>query len=222
MKIVLIIASLFFNFSCKSSQNSELVEYSKGIGLLTSESKTITIFPDISCSSSIDLFSSVLSGKSRIFGKHEVEKTNFKNFEYGYEEYYLPVVQVYDAAKKFKIIYQDDKGSYNYGYVQMDENNYVFKYWSEFLIDKPLFFINHSNYKIFEYRDGPEIDLEKSSFSNHIMWPEFQHEGWMNVKLVTPSDYCVKNSECSRIINGVIRFTDENGNLIVWYHTRGC
>jgi len=222
MKLFITLLLLIVNLGCKSNLQAESTEFRKGIGLIISEEAQVFIYSDVHCNSIVSKFSSYLNEKNRIFENVKSELTNFKNFEFGYEEYFVPVVEVLKNYKVYKVIYQDIDGNYKHGYVSQNKEDYRYETWAKFLIDKPLFFVSNSDYIIFEYKNGPEIDLEESSFLDHIMWPAFERDGWIQVKLITPSDYCIQKAECSKIINGAIRYLDSDGNLLVWYHTRGC
>lgn len=222
MTTIIIFLLFLLNVNCSPNQLGDLATYNKGIGLIVSISPAVTIYSNENCTMPVDTFYRNINSSGKIFGGVLPQVTAYKNFEFGYEEYFLPVVETTKDNFTYKIIYQDSDGVYRHGYLSKNADDFEFKTWSEFLIDKPLFFTEKSNYKIYEYPDGPEIKLDESSFSNHIMWPEFERDGWIQVKLITPSDYCIQESECSKIINGAIKYMDSSGGLAVWFHTRGC
>lgn len=214
---------IYFSISCTMPEVIDIQDFSKGIGLVYQiDKKKIPIYSSQNISKIADYFSAPNNDRNVLFDKLELEKTHFRNFEYGYEEYYLPVIQEINGGKVLKVIYQNSSGRYEHGYIENIKTQIKFLHWNDHLVKQPLFFTDSLDYKIYEFQNGPEIELDNSSFENHIMWPEFEKDGWMQVKLITPSDYCEGKVNSAQVINGMIKYLDEKGTPLVWYFTRGC
>jgi hypothetical protein len=56
---------------------------------------------------------------------------------------------------------------------------------------------------------------------DYILHPLGTRDDWIKVRVVTPSDMCA-DPESPRSAEVWIRYLDDRGRPLVWYHTRGC
>ena len=55
----------------------------------------------------------------------------------------------------------------------------------------------------------------------YTLYPLDTRGAWMKVRAVTPSDFCAE-PESPRAGEFWVRYLDQQGRPLVWYHTRGC
>ena len=164
--------------------------------------------------------------------------------EFGYETQGFPFHEMTADSNWVRIIFGIKNGTFQDGWVQTDLKKRNFFFWRESLLKSVLYFDNNvkirsahryntpdrdnSHYGFYD-GDGPngnkvEFDLEPGTSSekyNYIMHPIRTEGRWMEVRVVTPSDYCDQPAN-PKVKVLWIKFLDERGRPMVWYYTRGC
>lgn len=92
--------------------------------------------------------------------------------------------------------------------------------WPERLAERGLFFRDGVAPAFFAAPDGAPAAFPLAS-DDYILHPLEVRGPWMRVRAVTPADMCA-DPESPRSAELWIRYLDERGRPLVWYHTRGC
>ncbi len=92
--------------------------------------------------------------------------------------------------------------------------------WPERLIERDLFFRDGVTPAFYAAPDGAPAAFPLPG-RDYILHPLEARGPWMRVRAVTPSDMC-DTPESPRAAELWIRYLDERGRPLVWYHTRGC
>ena len=211
--IIMLIAA-----GCQSNL-SELESFDRGLGFVSSDSNRKV---DIFCSK--DLKKTCATFKLKVDSAEFIEGLSVNEFdarlfEYEYESYGLPIIE--SGINYIKVLYPSGSDKYRHGYINIDQEKLEIQYWENHLIKRPLFFLDKESIKLYNYINGDTISFDKATFENHVLWPQAIKGNWMNVKYVSPSDSCVEKVN-AEIINCWIRYLDDNGRPMVWYHPRGC
>lgn len=144
-------------------------------------------------------------------------------FEFGYEVFGLPILEI--GTNYCRVVYgYDDNNKELSGFVSLFDLNIEYKLWFEHLIDMPIFFIKDSQKDFYESPNGERVnsDLELlDGKEDYIMYPQEIRNDWMKVKVTTPSNYCDEPESINEKILW-IKYTENDGQLNVWYYTRGC
>ncbi len=143
--------------------------------------------------------------------------------EFDYEENGLPVDSI--AGDWVRVIYAiTPAGQPRKGWARRRQDTNV-RLWREYLGGRNLFFLDAATASFHSSRDGPSVRLElargRAGRPDYTMYPDEVSGRWMRVRVVTPSDQCIDPTNPKR--DSVwIRYIDERGRPLVFYHSRGC
>lgn len=148
-------------------------------------------------------------------------------FEFDYELFGLPIVNL--DVDYIEVVYgYDEESNALTGFIKPDSTNYGWLVWKEYLLDIPIFFKDRfSDPDVYNKKNGKKIPIsipfqsESPRRKDYIMYPQRIEGKWMEVELISPSDYCVEPEEVSKR-KLWIKYLDDECELRVWYYTRGC
>jgi hypothetical protein len=150
--------------------------------------------------------------------------------EYAYEVSGLPIDGVDTSANWLRVVYGFSKqGTPLRGWVKLQRPRYDILLWSTELQKHPLFFspepktpelYNHPGGEKARFRPERVSDSGPQRF-NYILHPIRVQGSWMQVHVVSPSDFCDQPA-APRSGDFWIRYLDNNGRPLVYYYTRGC
>ncbi len=156
--------------------------------------------------------------------------TNF--VEYGYEISGIPFDSTDASGRWFRVIFGISGEEVPLrGWIRHNRPSNDVLFWSEELPKHPLFFYPRQDDP--EFFNGPGGDRVIFNFEkfqsqrkgsrkyDYIMHPLKTEGTWLQVRVVTPSDYCMF-PENPRVGVFWIRFLDDKGRPLVFYYTRGC
>ena len=145
--------------------------------------------------------------------------------EFDYEAYGLPITQIDSLNGVIEVIYGYKNGKPLIGWIRQNKLSKNYYLWNNYLKEHYLFFTLNQDIKLFDSPNGKEILIEiardKEQKPDYILKPLKVNKEWMQVKLVTPSDYCNEPDKKQEIICW-IRFLSNTGRPLVWYYPRGC
>jgi hypothetical protein len=113
------------------------------------------------------------------------------------------------------------------GWVRLEGGRTMHRDWVDLFYTVPLFFKDGLEPAFFDEPDGPPAtDFapepgEAEGSLDYAMYALETKGAWMRVRVVTPSDECAKPDRPKKI-ELWIRYLDEGGRPLVWFHTRGC
>jgi hypothetical protein len=112
------------------------------------------------------------------------------------------------------------------GWVSNDPSRFETLRWETHLRDKPLFFSSSDSISFHETPDGPPVEIQLAAGDSqqkldYIMHPLTVQGPWMQVEVVSPSNYCFDPPAPLRDTVWV-RYLQEGGEPRVWYYTKGC
>ena len=155
--------------------------------------------------------------------------------EYAYEDVGFPILEFGEDLAWVKVTYNchDSLGS-SIGWIHVDPDVHFVKTWSQILADKYLFFRHNEDIR---FSPSPNADSQLANelvertyvdrFGkqhrplDYIMYPRRINGNWMEVIVETPSTYCVGVVNQKRF-RAWIRFLDDKGRPLAFFHTRGC
>ncbi len=142
--------------------------------------------------------------------------------ETSYEESALPVDSIV-AGRARVLLGWDDEGRMRRAWVRLDSTVELHR-WGAWLRESPLFFRDGVSADFFAAPRGARypVVLPGGEEPDYIMHPKRVSGQWMQVEVVTPSDYCVEDTARRRKETVWIRFLDQANRPRVWYYTRGC
>ena len=150
----------------------------------------------------------------------------------------LCIVSIQDNA--IKVILSDRNGQVQYGWLKRDNKSIDYYLWSSLIpYQKEVFPINNENgvatIPFFKNPDGeilnveiPQMNEVRYDYKNEIVKvfdcdlipTGLVHQGtWMQIDISYPHDEGQEDFECHRI-RCWIRYLDDSGHPLVWYHTR--
>ena len=143
--------------------------------------------------------------------------------EFTYEESGLPVDSILPDRVRV-LLGWDGEHRMRRAWVHLDSTVELRK-WPELLAETPVFFLPGIRPGFYAAPRGARypVILPGGDEPDYIMHPKQVRGEWMQVEVVTPSDYCVDN-ETLRTKKDVvwIRFLEITHRPRVWYYTRGC
>ena len=144
--------------------------------------------------------------------------------EFAYEEAGLPLDSVTaDRSWGRALLGLARDGGMFRGWVQLDSTRVQHLFWSEELPRHPLFLWPGASATLFDRPGGRALSRAAGpGNAGYIMHPRETRGPWMRVRLVRPSDLCGGEDLASDTTTGWLRYLDDRGRPIVWYHTRGC
>ena len=93
-------------------------------------------------------------------------------------------------------------------------------FWANELQKHPLFFWPRTDTA--EFYSSPFGNLVSFPLQQtYIMYPIDRDSSWLQVRVVTPSDYC-DDPQNPAIDTLWIRYIESDGRPLVFYYTRGC
>ena len=196
----------------------------KGVGIVylndESERKSLDIYSR-SDTSSYNLAKFLIEGRNYILESSDLETGNL--LEYGYEKKGIPICKVSKDWVEVIFGFDENKKALT-GWVKLDKQLGLLL-WKTYLKEKLVFFEDPNEIKFYDKIEGQLIDFRLKP-SNHlkfdyIMRPQKVDEDWMQVEVVTPSDYCNDPSD-TKIKVFWIKFINKEGRPLIWYFTRGC
>jgi hypothetical protein len=204
---------------CCTSLEYNQEPFDRGLGFLILENgEQAIIYKSESMSGELDK----LVKREMVFdflAESQFDLTLSRYFEYDNERFGLPIIQT--KANYFKVLVPFSDTTFQFGYVRNDSNVGAI-YWKDLLPQKPLFFSEESLGAIYNYPGGSEVDVDLEGASSYVLWPqEVDSNGWMRVKVITPSDQCEERVR-ALVINGWIEYLNSSGRPNVWYYPRGC
>ncbi len=144
--------------------------------------------------------------------------------EFTYEESALPVDSIArDKTTARVLLGWDGAGVMRRVWVRLD-STVILRRWAEVLAQYPLFFRPGLGPQFFAAPQGAAfpVILTGGDDPDYAMHPKRVAGSWMEVEVVTPSDYCAEDTARRRRETVWIRFLDPRGRPRVWYYTRGC
>ena len=154
--------------------------------------------------------------------------------EYGYEEAGVPTDSA-DASGRWVrgVLGTDTDGAAVRGWAELRDGHTARLQWAEHLREQPVFLLRPDRGAFRAAPDGPAVALG-TPVAGHVsdtgdradavaIYPVAASGAWLRVRVVSPSDLCVPPDSTSRTeTDAWIRYLDERGRPLVWYHTRGC
>jgi len=143
--------------------------------------------------------------------------------EFTYEESGLPVDSILPDRVRV-LLGWDAENRMRRAWVKRD-STVTLRRWSEWLLEWPVFFRPGVSPDFFAAPRGARypVILPGGDDANYIMHVKRVSGAWMQVEVVTPSDYCADEEGPRRRKETVwIRFLDPLSRPRVWYYTRGC
>lgn len=143
--------------------------------------------------------------------------------EFTYEESGLPVDSILPDRVRV-LLGWDGEQRMRRAWVRLD-STVELRRWSQWLLESPLFFRPGVPADFFAAPRGARypVILPGGDEPDYIMHPRQVRGEWMQVEVVTPSDYCVEEDTVRRRKETVwIRYLDAQKRPKVWYYTRGC
>jgi hypothetical protein len=143
--------------------------------------------------------------------------------EYSYEESGLPVDSILPDRVRV-LLGWDTENRMRRAWVHLD-STVTLRRWAEWLSEQPLFFRPGVSEDFFAAPRGARypVVLPGGDDRDYIMHVKRVSGQWMQVEVVTPSDYCTDDEGNRRHRETVwIRFLDALSRPRVWYYTRGC
>ena len=143
--------------------------------------------------------------------------------EFGYEESGLPVDSILPDRVRV-LLGWDGEQRMRRAWVRLD-STVELRRWPQWLASTPVFFLPGQRPDFFAAPRGARypVILPGGDEPDYIMHPKQIRGEWMQVEVVTPSDYCAEDGTTRRRKETVwIRFLDPTKRPKVWYYTRGC
>jgi hypothetical protein len=155
-------------------------------------------------------------------------QTNFVEFRY--EEEGLPIDSISSDTQWVRVIYAgESSGASLRGWVTNRSPHTDILLWKHVLPKHNVFFRDPEQVQFYSSPNGNKriFTLEKFSGANsprrynYIMYPLRADGDWMQVRVVTPSDYC-DSPDNTRSATLWIKYLDQHGRPLVWFYARGC
>lgn len=142
--------------------------------------------------------------------------------EFTYEESGLPVDSIVGDRVRV-LLGWDDARRMRRAWVRLDSTVTLHR-WSEWLKQSPLFFRPGYPADFYAAPRGARfpIVIPGGDEPDYIMHAKRVSGQWMQVEIVTPSDYCEEETTRFRRETVWIRYLDQAARPRVWYYTRGC
>jgi hypothetical protein len=143
--------------------------------------------------------------------------------EFSYEESGLPVDSILPDRVRV-LLGWDGEQRMRRAWVQLD-STVELRTWPEWLAQQTVFFRPGVRPEFHLAPGGSRypVPLSGGDDPDYIMHAKQVQGEWMQVELVTPSDYCADADTIRYRRETVwIRFLDANRRPRVWYYTRGC
>jgi hypothetical protein len=152
--------------------------------------------------------------------------------EVAYEERALPVLDRSPDGRWLKVGYAfDDEGVSWTGWVDGEDPRPEYRSWSQWLQDWGIFyFVDPDAIAFHRTPEGDRVHPELvpgagSWMFDYALYPIRTEGRWMEVRVVSPSDYCVSPHELPEEALEVtvwIEALDARGRPRIWTWTRGC
>ena len=146
--------------------------------------------------------------------------------EWSYEENGLPVDTIAADGRWARTVYAlGDDGNPRAGWTRITERTTIER-WPDVLTEQSIFFRNPDSVAFHVAPGGEAMPLEitagdTSDGLDYAMQPLRVSDGWMQVVVTSPSDYCA-DAPAVRADTTWIRYLDDRGRPRVWYYPRGC
>jgi hypothetical protein len=142
--------------------------------------------------------------------------------EYGYEEIGAPLLATTaDSAWAEVLFGHGPDGTSRTGWAPVEAGAVHLVQWRELLPTYPLFLLPTST-GLHAAPDGALLDGGlPDAEDDYILHVEAREGDWLQVRLVTPADYCA-DPVSPAVRRGWVRYLDPVGRPTVWYYTRGC
>lgn len=109
------------------------------------------------------------------------------------------------------------------GWVQLAPGRLERILWNEHLPVKTLFLLGPVQPQFLDAPGGRPVDAGvPTTDTDHIIHPIQRRGKWLQVEVVTPSDYCWEPRPETRRTVAWIPYLDDGGRARVWYFSRGC
>ncbi len=148
------------------------------------------------------------------------------DIEWSYEANGLPVDTVAANGAWARVLHAVDvSGDPRLGWVRMRERTRI-EQWTHVLTQQNVYFRRPDSLAFHASPGGDTVSLAISAGDTHdgldyTMAPLQTSDGWMQVEVTTPSNYCADVAD-ARSDTVWIRHIDERGRPRVWYYPRGC
>lgn len=148
------------------------------------------------------------------------------DIEWLYEENGLPVDTIAGDSSWVRVVYASDAGGApRLGWVRIAERT-VIEMWPDVLLQQHVFFRRPDSLAFHAAPAGERvpIDIQTGDTADgldYTMVPLRLADGWMQVEVTSPSDYCAETAGV-RTDTAWIRYLDERGRPLIWYYPRGC
>jgi hypothetical protein len=155
-------------------------------------------------------------------------QTNFVEFRY--EEEGLPIDSISSDTQWVRVIWGGESSRASLlGWVRNKSPHTDILLWKHVLLNNNVFFRYPEQVEFYSSPNGNKriFTLEKFSGANnprrynYIMHPLRTDGDWMQVRVVTPSDYC-DSPDNARSATLWIKYLDHDGRPLVWFYARGC
>ena len=143
--------------------------------------------------------------------------------EFSYEESGLPVDSILPDRVRV-LLGWDGEQRMRRAWVRLD-STIELRRWPQWLLETPVFFLPGVRADFFASPRGARypVIIPGGDEPDYIMHPKQVRGEWMQVEVVTPSDYCAEDETTRRRKETVwIRYLDATKRPRVWYYTRGC
>lgn len=142
--------------------------------------------------------------------------------EYGYEEIGVPLLAITTDRAWAQVVFgHGPGGTPRTGWASVESGAVDLVLWRDLLPTFPLFLLPTSS-GLHVARDGAPLDGGlPDAEDDYILHVEAREGDWLQVRLVTPADYC-QDPVSPAIRRGWVRYLDTAGRPTVWYYTRGC
>ena len=143
--------------------------------------------------------------------------------EFDYESAGLPVDSITPDGRRARVIPGFDAGGRSVrAWVAVRGPGVEILTWRKRLTERDLFFRPGTTPAFFESPEGRPMDFPLGEVGNdYILHPLEVRGPWMRVRAVVASDMC-EEPPSPKVSVLWIRYLDESGRPLVWYHTRGC
>lgn len=142
--------------------------------------------------------------------------------EFSYEEIGAPLLTIAaDSAWAQVVFAHGPDGTPRTGWAAVEAGAIHVVPWRALLPTYPLFFLPAST-GLHDAPGGAPLDGGLPGEDvDYILHVEARDGDWLQVRLVTPTDYCQDPVE-PEVRRGWVRYLDVAGRPTVWYYTRGC
>lgn len=152
--------------------------------------------------------------------------------EYGYELSGIPIRTIHPSRQWVQVtVAYPALDSVVQGWISIEDNSMVIREWKDELpLQSGLFFdplpaadmfYDEAEGRIVPFALSRTEHIPNGLIADYIMYPLEVRGTWMKVRVVTPGDLCSEPGPHRSAVLW-IRFLNDQGEPLVFYHTRGC